>query len=183
MAHMYFMAIVLPAVLDEKIRPMKQRLFDAYRCRTGLKSPAHITLVPPFWMQPANEQAIKEAMDDLGREVAPFPLATDGFDAFPPRTLFIAVAPSEALEELKKRSDTHWKGYAQLGIRTDSRPFHPHITLATRDLQRAHFFEAWPQLEGKEWKESWTADALSLLKHNGSCWEVVHEAPFTKVQA
>ena len=174
------MALVLPHALDEKIKPLKQKMFDRYRSRTGLKSPAHITMVPPFWMEPQHEAGLKEAMDALGKKVQPFDLTTNGLSTFAPRTIFIAVAENASLHALKKESDTYWQGYAQWGVRTDNRPFHPHITIATRDLQRAHFFDAWPQFEKTPWEESWEAASLSLLRHNGACWEVVHSAPFKK---
>jgi len=178
MAQMYFMALLLPAALDEKVRLLKQQLFERYRCRTGLKSPAHITIIPPFWMDPAGEVPLMEGMEALGQSTAPFTIAANGFSAFRPRTIFIAVEENAALHQFKAASDAHWQGYAHLGVRADSRPFHPHITIATRDLQRVHFFEAWPQFEGRAWKESWTAASLALLRHNGNCWELAHEAPF-----
>ena len=45
---MYFNALVLPEQLDKKILTYKSWMADKYNCKVGLKSPAHITIVPPF---------------------------------------------------------------------------------------------------------------------------------------
>ena len=53
---MYFVAIVLPSHLNEKLLAYKQLMLEKYNCKVALKSPAHITLVPPFWMEEEKEQ-------------------------------------------------------------------------------------------------------------------------------
>ncbi|MGZ3924768.1 MAG: hypothetical protein ACXVBJ_13435, partial [Flavisolibacter sp.] len=52
---MYFIAIVLPPRLNEKVLKYKTMMLEKYNCKVGLKSPAHITLVPPFWMEEEKE--------------------------------------------------------------------------------------------------------------------------------
>ena len=64
MVSMYFIALVLPRHLDEKIRVYKQTMLDQYGCRVGLKSPAHITVIPPFWMEEEKEEQLTM---DIGR--------------------------------------------------------------------------------------------------------------------
>ena len=61
---MYFIAIVLPQTLDEKIVKYKKWMAENYSCKVGLKSPAHITIAPPFWM---NEELQQVLADDIER--------------------------------------------------------------------------------------------------------------------
>jgi 2'-5' RNA ligase len=55
---MYFIALVLPAYLNDKILVWKNFMQERYNCKVGLKSPAHITLIPPFWMEENKEAAL-----------------------------------------------------------------------------------------------------------------------------
>ncbi len=48
--NMYFTAIVLPRELNEQILQYKNFMHEKFGCRVGLNSPAHITILSPFWM-------------------------------------------------------------------------------------------------------------------------------------
>ncbi len=173
---MYFTAIVLPEALNEKILKYKNRMLEKYGCRVALKSPAHITLLPPFWM---NEEMEKTLIDDLHTfsHTEPFQVATNDFSSFPPRTIFIDVQPNKQLSQLKQSSDNFF-GMKDYGVKIDTRPFHPHITIATRDLHKKDYREAWEYFREKKFHAEWMVPAISLLKHNGSQWDVLHTVPF-----
>src|SRR5690349_4871439 len=143
MESMYFVAVVLPKHLDEKILQHKKWMQEKYGCKVGLKSPAHITLVPPFWTPTENEDKLKKDLFGIASDVSSFTVVTNNFSAFKPRTLFVATKENGALNELKKKTDDVFqrKDYK---IKKEARPFHPHITIATRDLHKAAFAEAWP---------------------------------------
>lgn len=174
---MYFAAIVLPLHLDQKILSYKRWMHEKYGCKVGLKSPAHITLLPPFWMNVEKEETLKKDVEAMASSMAPFVAATKNFSAFRPRTLFIAVRENEALNALKADVD---RFFSSAGYKTkaETRPFHPHITIATRDLHKKDFSAAWNFFKEKEFKSSFCADGLSLLKHNSRAWDVIFTAPF-----
>lgn len=48
--NMYFVAIVCPGQINEKVEQFKQWMKDRFGCVVAMKSPAHITLIPPFWL-------------------------------------------------------------------------------------------------------------------------------------
>lgn len=175
---MYFIAIVLPQVLNEKILLYKNFMLEKFQCKVGLKSPAHITIVPPFWMEEEKEAALLTTVDSISKEVRSFEVATDNFSAFQPRTIFIATMPNERLNEVKTLSDNFFKQQPDYKIKIDNRPFHPHITIATRDLHKKNFYEAWAIFENKVFKEEWIATGISVLKHNKKNWDVVHTSQF-----
>lgn len=175
---MYFIAIVLPNNLNAPILKLKQWMHEDWGCKVGLKSPAHLTLVPPFWMDETLEQSLLQDLDGLGAQLSSFEVATNNFSAFKPRTIFIATAPNEALAKAKKVTDQFIKERPQYGAKVDNRPFHPHITIATRDLRKSAFSEAWPRFESDIFQETFLADGISLLRHNGQLWEVAHTSLF-----
>jgi 2'-5' RNA ligase len=179
---MYFIALVLPEALNQKILPLKNGMQDKFGCRVGLKSPAHITIAPPFWMDAEKEVLLLSDLDAFCSNVTPFTIQTQNFSAFRPRTIFIDVAHSEPLWKLKEQSDAFFRSKPEYKIKIETRPFHPHITIATRDLHKKAFAEAWPLFENKTFIETWEAGSLSVLKHNTRTWDVIHNSAFEKTE-
>jgi 2'-5' RNA ligase len=178
--NMYFIAIVLPLNLDEKVLHWKKYMQEKYRCKVGLKSPAHITIVPPFWLEANMEEELLNDVDTLAKDINSFTVATNDFSAFKPRTIFVSVQKNAALEKLKRNADSYFLEKEQYKIKIETRQFHPHITIATRDLIKKDFYECWPFFEAKEFKEEWEATGLSVLRHNKRNWEVIYTAGFTE---
>lgn len=173
---MYYVAVVLPEELDTKIKVFKIRMLEKHGCRVGLKSPAHITIVPPFWKDKQLEQEIVSVLENISEAHEQFTIATNNFAAFKPRTIFIDVKPNDALNALKKTAENLFVERFQL--KKEDRLFKPHITIATRDLTKHAFQEEWPYFQKQTFKKTFTAEGLSLLKHNGANWDVMHCARF-----
>jgi len=178
---MYFIAVVLPQHLNEKVLKYKQMMLEKYNCKVGLKSPAHITLIPSLWMEDEKEQQLISDINSLSDSLHPFNISTNNFSAFKPRTIFIAVSPNEQLNEVKETIDEVFKNNSFYNIKIDTRPFHPHITIATRDLFKKSFHEIWPWFAEKIFIEEWAAEGISILKHNKKNWDVIHTSQFNKV--
>jgi 2'-5' RNA ligase len=177
--HMYFLAIVLPGELNKKVQKWKELIHEKYGCSVGLRSPAHITLLPPFWMDEEKQQQLITDVDAISSPVQPFTICINNFSAFKPRTIFADVIINEELRSLKAAVDAFFSK-TDYKIKTDTRPFHPHITIATRDLHKKDFHDAWPMFESKKFKAVWEANGLSVLRHNRACWEVIHTSLFKK---
>jgi 2'-5' RNA ligase len=175
---MYFIAHVLPEHLNQRVLVYKQMMHDKFDCKAGLKSPAHITFVPPFWMEDEKETGLLDDLKEISGPVKPFAITTAGFSAFIPRTIFIDIAINKALIDVKSCTDHYFCNNPHYKIKTEKRAFHPHITIATRDLYKKAFYEAWSLFENKEFTEQWTASGLSLLRHNTQNWEVIYTSTF-----
>jgi len=52
------------------------------------------------------------------------------------------------------------------------------MTLATRDLKRQIFDEAWADFSSRVIEFEFKASNLVLLKHNGKFWDIFQEFPF-----
>ena len=176
---MYFIAIVLPGELNKKVLKWKTFMHENYGCKVGLKSPAHITLIPPFWMHEEREQRLTADIDAISSSAQPFIIATKNFSVFKPRTIYVDVVMNEKLRSLKAAIDHFFSG-ADYKIKIESRPFHPHITIATRDLHKKDFHEAWTLFETKKFQAEWEANALSLLRHNLKNWDVIYTSAFKR---
>ena len=175
---MYFIAHVLPEHLNQRVLVYKQMMLDKFDCKIGLRSPAHITFVPPFWMEDEKETGLLKDLEEISDSVKPFTIATVGFSAFIPRTIFIDIAINKALIEVKSGTDHYFSNKPDYKIKKENRAFHPHITIATRDLYKKAFYEAWSLFENKEFAQQWTASGFSLLRHNTQYWDVIYTSVF-----
>ena len=176
--YMYFIAIVLPQDLNEEVLRYKNLMFEKYNCKVGLKSPAHITLVPPFWMEEEKQERLIADINSLSNHVEPFLISTNNFSAFKPKTIFVSTAQNDQLSQVKMATDEFFGNNSFYNIKIEARPFHPHITIATRDLYKKSFHEIWPWFAEKKFEEQWTADGISVLKHNKKNWDVIYTSQF-----
>ena len=63
-------------------------------------------------------------------------------------------------------------------IKKEQRAFHPHITIANRDLQKKDFKPAWEMFSSKTYHADFVADAITILQHDGVQWNIIFRAPF-----
>ena len=178
MNSMYFIALVLPEDINQKILGYKKYMFENYKCQVAMKSPAHITLIPPFWMKEDLESFLIRDLDSLAGTFHAFELSAHTFSGFHPRTIFIAPEESRELKELKTITDDFFKRREEYKMEFDSRPFHPHITIASRDLHKKDYYVAMDYFKQKDFSAHWMTDTISVLKHNKKNWDVVHSSQF-----
>ena len=175
---LYFIAIIPDEPLKSRVTVIKKQLEAKYKTRAALRSPPHITLHMPFRWQAARVNRLSTVLEELSGQITPFLIELNGFEAFPPRVIFLKVAENEVLNNLKKQiskvSLQQWK----LFERVDTRPFHPHITIVFRDLNKTRFAQAWAEVKDQEFNDRFVAGRLTLLKHNGKFWEEHLGFPF-----
>lgn len=172
---MYYVAIVCHAEVNEKVLQFKYWMKEKFGCVVALKSPAHITLIPPFWLEETREAALQQALQSFSTNGNQLEIRLEGFSHFNKRVLFILVKENLALEEIKKQTEKHF--IQQFGeiIKTDDRPFHPHVTIANRDLKPFDFTKAWEHFSKKDFKETFRWVTISLLKLGSDKWNVIGE--------
>jgi 2'-5' RNA ligase len=54
-------------------------------------------------------------------------------------------------------------------------PYHPHMTLAFRDLRKSDFSKAWSDFSTKDLRVDFKVDGVTLLRHSGKEWVPHHE--------
>src|SRR3569833_2324152 len=117
---MYFIAMVLPSHLNEKVLKYKNMMLDKYNCKVGLKSPAHITLVPPFWMEEEKESHLIADLNNLSEQLHPLLVSTNNFSAFTPRTIFIEPIVTDELRAVKQATDELFGGNSFYNIKIET---------------------------------------------------------------
>jgi len=173
--NMYFVAILCPRHVNEKVLLFKNWMKEQFGCVVALKSPAHITLVPPFWLSEAKEGLLLQALQSFGSKIDGLQIELDGFSHFGKRVLFASVKDNPHLNELKSQVQAHFIKSFGTSIKKDDRPFHPHITIANRDLKPSDFEKAWQHFNTKTFHESFLANSIFLLKLRSGRWHVIGE--------
>jgi 2'-5' RNA ligase len=130
----------------------------------------------PFRWKETNEAELIEKFRSFTKAFDPIKICLDNFGAFEPRVIFMNVAKSEILEHFQKNIQRFCKKDLNLfnaNYRED--PYHPHLTVAFRDLRKSAFKEAWEEFKSQEYKMEFMADKIALLKHDGKVWKVHKE--------
>ena len=176
---LYFIALIPHGSLREEIRKIKVRMRDGYGAGHALKSPAHITLQIPFKRSSTDEGRLAEALRTFAATEKPFTVDLNGYGAFAPRVIFIKIVEPGQVIELHSRlkkvllDDLHFDQDEVM------KSVQPHITIATRDLTKAAFSEAWAEFEDEEFSASFEVGSIFLLKHNGRNWDILEELPYS----
>lgn len=167
---LYFIALVPPEPLLSEAWRLKEYFRDTYGSKASLNSPPHITLHAPFQLI-NEEEALIGALQQTAEGFRPFEVALKDFAAFAPRVIYIDVEKSQKMEELQQKLQPVVAGFAEDNRQQGERGFHPHMTLAFRDLSKSSFYKAWEEFREKELSFRWQAESFVLLKHNGKYWE------------
>lgn len=174
---LYFIAVIPPEPFRREAWELKEHMRDKYRSKASLNSPPHITLYPPFKLE-KEEEALINDLKQQAAIIEPFRVQLKDFGAFPPRVIFIDVQEQPALHKLQKAISKCLDDYVQEeGGKKEERPYHPHMTLAFRDLSKPYFKEAWKEFNERELSYSWQVDEFTLLRHNGKKWEEYQQFP------
>ena len=176
---LYYIAVVLPSPVADAVRTLQHRAHTAYHSRAALRSPPHITLQPPF-RQPLDQVAnLKQVLAEFASVYLPFPVGLNGFGCFLPRAVFVSVVENQMLSTvqhdlIRTLIQNQIVGPDEQPLRT----FHPHITIAFRDLTQRHFRSLWGELEHGSFADQFTAKGITLLRHNGKSWSAEADFPF-----
>lgn len=172
-----FIAILPPEPIKEQIRELKEEIRNNYGGERALRLPAHITLQPPFKIQEDQLPQLYLDLYDFSGSRKPFQIHLENFGAFVPKVLFIEVTAPDTLRQLQRQLTglLQKEHYIE---EEDSREFHPHITLATRDLSKSAFKNAREDLGSRTFKAHFKATGIHLFQHNGRTWDINREFKF-----
>lgn len=160
----YFIAIVLPEPLLTEIESFKQELLKEHGLKGGLRSPSHITLHRPFEWKEEKEELLIEKLRTFKFDKM-FEICLRNFNFFEPRVVYVDVVKTVVLEELHDQ----FKNFAKKELKllneiNDLRGFHPHVTIAFRDLKKPKFYELKTEFELKSFDANFKYNGFSLLK-------------------
>lgn len=167
----YLIAILPPEPIAGDVLKLKEYFRDKYGSKASLNAPAHITMHMPFQWRADREAELVDIFNEFALKHVPFPIEVSGFGSFPPRVIFVDVVKNPELEEDHENLIRFCKRELKLSnaLYRDE-PFHPHITLAFRDLKKDRFAEAWEEFKSRPYRAAFEYTKLSLLKHDGKYW-------------
>ncbi len=169
-----------PEDIRLEITRIKEYFRDHYDSKHALKSPPHITLIPPFTYRESQEKNLITDLHKFSAEENIFEVLLENFNAFPPRVIFVEVLKNDSLFGLFRKlmlfAEQNWNLNA-VGERENR--FTPHITVAFKDLKKEAFRDAWSLFQAKKIKYHFIADGITLFRHNGKCWEILTTSRFT----
>jgi 2'-5' RNA ligase len=176
---LYFIAIVPPTPIYDHALEQKEYFKTHYNSKASLNSPPHITLHMPFRWKEKEENELTAKLEKFSQSNHPISIRLDKFSSFPPRVIFINVVMNKELEALQKNLQRYCKRVLNLfNSNYKELPFHPHLTVAFRDLKKPNFQRAWEEFKMKDFQAEFMADKIALLKHTGKVWQVHQEFKF-----
>jgi 2'-5' RNA ligase len=167
---LYFVALVLPEPYQSEITELKHLAADLFGSSHALNSPAHITLIPPFF-------ATEEEIENFGDKLQSFlqdkkipGIHIQGAGHFGKRVIYANIKRNPALEKLQKDIFGLFRRFFP-GINKSNR-FHPHITIAFRDLDEDVFPEAWAYFSSMDIEGETHFDSIDILIHKQRKWNI-----------
>ena len=175
----YFIAIIPPEPVFSEIEKIKLDISQKYNNKSALRSPAHITLHMPFEMKESKEENLLQTISQFKFSSA-FKIELKNYSCFEPKVIFIDVVKNETLNALQKELVFHIKSNLNIFNQyDDKRAYHPHATIAFRDLKKTDFYLANEEYKAKTFSAEFKVSSFFLLKHNGKVWLRHKEFPFT----
>jgi len=167
--HLYFIAIIPPEPIRGKIEDIKVQFATQYKVYHALKSPPHITLIPPFRLCDDYLPKLRNLLTNCSSQLSPVNISIKNYGCFKPSVIYLKPILNDKLQAIQQQiNSTFYDGFPSL-IQSN-RPFHPHLTIAYRDLTPKIFDISWTKFKKRRFESEFAAEAVSLLMHDGKGW-------------
>ena len=178
---LYFLAILLPEAISEKITTIKKDFSEQYGPKHALKLLPHITLQKPFQEREKVEALFEQKLNLFASAQFAFDIKITGFGSFRhsrKKVIYLQLAHNLLLQQLHRKLMDFLRDDLQLEKSDSMLQYHPHITIANRDLTKKQFEKAWPDYENRSFTESFRVNNFHLLKHDGKIWKPIQQYEF-----
>jgi 2'-5' RNA ligase len=170
MQPLYLLALLPPEPVFSQTWALKQEVHGLTGSRNAVRLPPHITLLPPLRESLDFEQECTVSLAAFVAGETAFEVALDGFAWFGDRTLFVRVSEATALRAFHARL-LAWCAAHLPQVHPESRPYTPHLTLATRDLPPAQVPGLRALFGGRAYAARFAVQQLTLFRHDGRQWQ------------
>ena len=178
---LYLTAILPPPDLSEEIDDIRKELSEKYQVFAALKPPVHITLYRPLDVESKLESHLIKLLKPVSGLHKPFVQELENFDSFNNKTLFVHCIKQPLLNRLQQDiAAVIYKNKIDVPDVKSNNSFHPHITLAYRDVKPEVFIPLWDEFKNRKFKRRFTVDHFTLLKHDGKKWHPLEHFPLNK---
>ena len=169
---LFFVAVIPPEDIKLEVEELKIKIAEEFNSFHALKSPPHITLVPPFKFAVHQEKEIFKRIIEVCRITNTIKIEVSNFGAFPPRVIFLNIVNNQKLKLL------HQQLMINFADVDSTKRFNPHMTLAFRDLIPGMFRKAWTKYRLQKFQASFDVKSIYLLKHDSEKWIVYRAFQF-----
>lgn len=167
---LYFIAVVPDETLHRKIREVQADFAARFSARKALANFPHITLIPPFRREA--ESNVIERFMELSLRKEPFDVELCNFGSFQNRNnpvIFIELGHSADLFSLQR--------FFAEKFPVNYNIFHPHITVAYKDLSMENYDAAWEEYIKKVFSGTMRISSVHLYRHSDGKWNDIAKIP------
>lgn len=173
---LYFIAIIPPKQISEEVTLFKRDFASHYDSCKALKVVPHITLKAPFKILQTDHKTLVSWFQKLTFSTEKFDLELRNFGSFPNAeypVIFVNPIVSEALNNLQKTIIEKFQiTFPGVGKQHTDYSFHPHMTIAYRDLTFDNYQKAWEIYKDKTYEAKFSVEEFHLLQHDGTKWNI-----------
>lgn len=169
---LFFIAYIPPEPTFQRLIKLKEEVAVQFESKAALRSPPHLTLHMPFRWPIKRMSLLVNTLTKFFTSYRSYTIELNGFGTFAPKVIYVKVDAEPGLVSIQKNLCKVMA--TQLGIYNaiyGNKPFHPHITIAFRDLKKSKFYQAWEYYHGQTFQAECRVNRITLLKHNGKVWE------------
>lgn len=174
--NLYFIALIPPKELREQITSFKQDFANRFNSKKALKVFPHITLKAPFKLSFNAHEELLRWFTDLRILQKQFTIQLKDFGAFNNKknpVVFIQPILTKELQAVQQQLIASFNSAFPTHIHKTDLNFHPHITIAYRDLSFEMFKQAWNEYKHKSFHATFEVDAIYLLQHDSQKWNII----------
>jgi|CXWJ01.1.fsa_nt_gi 2'-5' RNA ligase len=173
--NLYFIALLPSNELTNKIDLERKSFSEKYQSFHALKTAPHVTLIAPFKRAENFEVEMHLQIQDFFTRINSFQVSVNGYGCFQKnnKVIFFKVEKSKELIAMHRQFVYFLRMQLNFSEKETSYMYHPHITIAHRDLTDDNFEKAWSEYEAKKFNADFLCHQAYLLKHNYSKWEVL----------
>lgn len=174
----YFLALIPPDAILEKVQEIKFQIRDEFGVKYALKSPPHITVKMPFNYNVAKEGRLIEKLNEYVKDRCPFVIQVSGVGNFGNRVVYLNILKSPELESFQEGIKQFCKRELHLVDELSDRNYHPHLTVAFKDIKPIHFSEVFLLVKKQSFETEFSALDLVLLKRIKGEWILFRKIRF-----
>lgn len=171
----YFIAIVPDGLIQTEAVSIKLEMKELFNLKYALQSPAHVTLKMPFNWNEAKEEKLTHSLAKFFKNFMPFQIHFHGMGRFGKRVIYIKVKESIPLEVMQTDLVNFCKKDLNLVKELSDSAFHPHMTVAFKDLKTKRFDEYWNYAAQRILDFDFEVEKVCLLKRTENRWHIISE--------
>ncbi len=179
----HFIGVLVPNDITATLEDCRRYMNEKYGCKSGYKTPIHVTLVPPFHLD--EKYSTKDLQNAIFSDVISklndfkFTARIENFASFGDRTIFAKVLQDPKWTKLRDAVFDSIIKTAPACTKKDKRPFQPHLTVANRDIPAGVSKDALEVLNELNLIEDFDVDNITIFERREEKWIAVSTLEMT----